>query len=789
MKQLLIFLLFCLFSNIAFAQEKVELSGQVKDVQTKKALEFASIVIKNEKDSIASTAVTDDKGYFTVLLNQGNYSLIISFIGYKTDTVKGINVQGTKFLGVIKLEPNGKLLQEVTVSARSNQNLLDRDVQIVTEKLKTGASNTTDVLEKINGISYDRINNAIKVDNNDKVIILVDGLEKDQEYIKNISPDRLQKIEIIRDPGGRYGLEGYSAVINVILKKDYQGTDVYVSEFSIIIPTVAKLENAPMVNNIYASFNYVYNKLDFYSNYDNDYNNMNFESTRKKDYNNGLEIDENALDKNGTNTQIKEFSNRYTVGADYTINPKQTISFESNLVMQPQGANTTNQYYNVIYTQDGNVMQNFNSKINKTNGDLESNNKLFYQQKFDENNILTANFNYSIINTKYTNELLEDYVNNTSEDGKNNKNLSKLYVEYVHTFSNKTILQGGYGNTYEKFNDNYNVDSLNSQFSYSDMRNKFYAYYSWERSKIFSFKIGAAEEIASIDANQQQKTYLIYQPYADIKLVPFKLIDFKLKYRVESIYPTIAQTNPFVTVVDQNSVSIGNPNLSPAVINKVSLEINILKGLLSIEPYFHFSDNYITQIGTLQPNNIFEINYNNVGSYKTYGVKPRLTIPLFKGMIFQTDLNYYNSSIEYAGKTNEIGNLLMSGQLLYQNEKTKTVTGLRYQRDLEKSITAEGYNEDGSDLWYFFIQQSFFKQKLSATLIYIIPMKLGIDYYRTIYTGTDLYKESEQLNFNFVKNAILLNISYRFNEGKSATKTDKNIDQDDNSSNQKKGFF
>ena len=92
---------------------------------------------------------------------------------------------------------------------------LDKEVELVTAKMRTGAANTSDVLDRIKGLSYDRYNNSIKVDGDDNVIILVNGLEKNQEYIKNLSPDRIKEVEVIRNPSGRYALEGYSAIINV----------------------------------------------------------------------------------------------------------------------------------------------------------------------------------------------------------------------------------------------------------------------------------------------------------------------------------------------------------------------------------------------------------------------------------------------------------------------------------------------------------------------------------------------------------------------------------------------
>lgn len=772
---------------ILSAQAQVEISGQVKDAETKEALEFCSISVFNTKDSLITGSVTDNKGFFTVPLKRGRYHFIINFIGYKTDTIKIIDATENKFLGVIKLNPNIKSLNEVSITTSSHENLIDRDEQIVTDKLRAGASNTKDVLDKLNGVEYDRYNNTIKVDNNDKVIILVDGLEKDQEYIKNLSPERLKKIEVIRSPGGRYGLEGYSAVINIILKKDYQGTEIFLSDRTMLDPDAVKKEYTLVQNGINASVNYVYNKLNVYGTYGSNYNNFNLQSTSTKKYTNGLEIDKTLPDANDMNTHVKQLTNSYTLGADYYINPKHTISFESNFKNQPSGNNTTNGANDLIYINNGNILNNFGSESQNSSSNVSSYNSLFYIGKLDENNVFNSNFTYSNYNNRYANTYSENLIYNTNETGTDNKNSTKFYLEYLHTFSNKTSLQVGYGNTWEKQNNNYNAGIVASQFLYSDIRHKLYSYYSWQKNKKFSVKFGGAAETSSRNANGQINSYLIFQPYADIQYKPSTLIDFKLKYRAESTYPNISETNPFTVVIDQQSVTTGNPYLSPSVLHKISLQTNILGGLVTIEPYYHFSNNYITTIGTLRSDSIFEYSYSNVGYYRNYGVEARFTIPLSKSLFLKSDFDIFKSSIKYADKINELNNWTASSQLIYQNQKSQAVVGLKYQRNLFKYITAQGYSAGDNDYWIIFVQQPFLKNKLNVMLLYFLPINLGVDFNQGSYIKTDTYTETKTNDISFLKNMIMLQISYRFNKGKSVNKTEKNIEQ--NNEQNKKSVF
>ena len=777
MKKNLIIIFICITHSVLFAQTKVELSGQVKDVQTREALEFCSISVFNAKDSLITGTVTDNKGFFTIPLKRGNYHFIIQFIGYKADTIKAIDVTESKFLGVFKLKPDEKLLNEVTVTANSHENLIDRDVQIVTDKLRAGASDTKDVLAKLNGVQYDRFNNSIKVDNKDKVIILVDGLEKDQEYVKNLSPDRLKKIEVIRSPSGRYALEGYTAVINIILKKDYQGTEIFLSNRSMADPDAAKKVYIPVQNGLDASINYVYNKLNVYTTFNSNYNNFNLHSSSKKEYNNGLTIEKDFPDVNDMNTKVKQLNNNYTLGADYYINPKHTISYEGNLKTQPLCSNKTSEIYDVIFRNNGIIMGNLSAESKNFSNSVSSYNSLFYVGKVDKNNVFNSNFTFSNFNDKYTNSYYENLLEKTNQTGSDNKNSTKFYVEYVHTFKDNTNLQLGYGNTWERANNSYKADTSVSKFLYADVRHKIYAYYAWQKCKKFSIKFGGAAETSSRNANGQLNSYLIYQPYADVQYKPFSLLDFKLKYRSESSYPNISQTNPFTIVIDQQSVSTGNPYLRPAVLHKVSLETNILGGLVTIEPYYHFSDNYITDIGKLRSDSIFEYNYSNMGFYRNYGFETRFTVPFGKSLFLNTDFNIFKSSIKYASKINDLNNWTMSSQLIYQNQKSQTVVGLKYQKNLYKYITAQGYNAGDNDYWITFIQQPFFKKKLSVLLLYFFPVNWGVDFNQGSYIKTDTYTETKYNDISFLKNMVMLQVSYRFNKGKTVNKTEKNIEQ------------
>ncbi len=784
-KKFLILLSFIISTNFVFAEKESGVTGQVKDSKTKKAIEFCTVRIYNAKDSLITGIYTDDNGWFNVPLNPGRYKIISEFIGYKPDTLM-VNIRtGNEFIGTIKLNSTENQLDEVTVTGNSEEVLIDKDEFIVTTKMKTGTVNTKDVLDKVKGVTYDRYNNSIKVDNEDNIMILVNGMQKDQEYILNMSPERLKKIEIIRDPSGRYALEGYSAVINIILKDDYKGVEFYTEDQS-LIDTDNKNKNYFPMNRMSASINYTYNKINIYAKIDNAFMDFSLLSTNKKEYKNGLLTDKEP-ENNKPNFNINNVFDRITGGIDYYINPKQTISYETGFrgLFFPDNKQTNT--FNVKYFINGSETNNFLSKNINNSTNKNNYNSLFYKAILNDKNTFNADFTYFSSNNSYTNNYFENDTLVYKQSGINDNNNTKFNAELNHTFNKKSSIQAGYGNTWKKVTNTFNFGE--TVFTQKDLRHKFYAYYSLNLSKKIGIKIGAAGETSSPEVEGKKINYFIYQPYADIKIKPIKMLDIRLKYRSSSNYPSVNEANPDTIFIDNETVSVGNPYLEPSVTHKLSVRFNIMGGLASFEPYYHFSNNYISQTGMLNDKGIFEYTYNNAGQYEHYGFKVGLTVPFGKSLFWQNNADFFRSSILYGGEKNSIKDWTMSSNLIYVNKKYNSTAGIIYQNNLKKVITAQGYNMWNNDLWGLMLQQPFFKKRMSVMIFYMMPINFGADYVQGSYIKTDTYTETNLQDIEILKNMIMFRITLRLNKGKSIHKTEKNIKLEEENQNKKGGIF
>ncbi|MBN2892009.1 MAG: TonB-dependent receptor [Bacteroidales bacterium] len=773
----IVFVVVILLTNMILYSQKVEISGQIKDEITKNPMEFVYVFTFNAADSMVVSSVTDEDGYFNLSLDKGAYKFVFSQFGYMPDTTDLLTLTESKFLDVYKLSPDENMLDEITVEGESYMLKIDKDVKIVTSEMKNGAANTYDVLDKIGGLHFDRYNNKITVDNDDNIIIIVNGVEKDADYIKNLDPDRLQKVEIIRDPSGKYALEGYTAVINVVLKSNYKGTDLFLSTFNISMPFQPDVELFPFGYNN-ASLNITQRKINVYLGYSLSYSQFQIKNTKIQKYGDTMFVEYLVPANQLFNAEIFMMNHNVNAGVDYYLSPKNTFSYEASGTFSPLEGNRNLGGYNVLTTIDSVQINDFNTSTLSKSGSKTFNNSVFYVGNYNDKNSLNVSYTFSVYQSETQNFLTQESYE-TIQHGEDSKQYSTFNTEFNHNFSKKVGVNIGYGNTWKILDNNYiynygTIDESSQSFGYQELRNQFYTYFSYSPFDKFSVKLGMATENTIVSYDNIKKPYWIYQPHVDIRFNIPQYLDIKLKYRSSSKYPTISQTNPFTTIVDFQTISTGNPDLAPEVEQKFSTKINVMGGLLSLEPYYNFSNNAIIEVLDIQDNGIWQLSYDNAAKRTEYGIKAGLTLPLGP-IIFQNYAWFFKDAIDFNGEKHDLKDWVMSSNLLYMNKKYKTMFGLFYQNQLRKHLTWQGYVTWGNDFWGLFFQQPLMNEKLNIMIIYALPLEWGVSFDQGSYTETSLYKENNFVDLNVIKNMILFQVSYRFSKGKEVRKLDKNL--------------
>jgi hypothetical protein len=768
------------------AQAQVDVTGQIRDLDNRETLPFCHISVYNPLDSLLTGGISDDNGFFRIPLRPGPHRFIVTAVGYESDTMKVDVGNESKYLGIIRLKSRPTDLGEVVVKGATRGYTIDKDIQLVTSKMREGTTNTLEVLERINGLSYDRYNRTIKVDGDTRVIMLVNGLEKNQEYIRNLAPDRIREVEVIRNPGGRYALEGYSAVINIILKSDYRGTDLMILENG-LADLDTKVNRPFPINYTAVTWNYTYDKINFYLKGNNTFNRFLINGKSEQDYSSGLGLKYRPLDGK-QNLAVNNINSSYTAGLDYYLNPRHTLSFESTVNAFP-ARQSTDLSYDVSRYMNDSLVDQYTSRTTNHADTRDITNSLFYIFNINDGTKLNAEFTYDRYDDHYTNSLIQGNGFERIEIGTNQKDYTKFYVELSHNLNERSTLLAGYGNTWRRLQNDYTTGTQllpgegiiddTARFGMKELRHKLYAYYSLSMTRQLSFKVGAAAEYSHPWTEEADHTYMIYQPYLDFNISTGKILDIKLKYRAESNYPDIRQVTPFRQVIDPYTFEQGNPELRPELTHTVSTRFLFLHGLFSLEPYFGFSNNRINRVASPLDVNVFQFTYENVGHFASKGVKGNFTLPLFKqSLIIKSDFNFFNNSITYQDRKNVVSDWTMNNQLIYIGKKHHTVTGIIYQKALVKMINAQGYDYGNNDYWLFIVQQPFLKNRLNVMLGYILPVNLAASYTQGNYINTGYYTSSSQYDISMLKNFLLVNVTWRFNQGKSVKNIEKEVEKE-----------
>ena len=143
MKPLLLFTLSVILSYASYAQT---ISGTITDSKNE-VLPFSSVVVKGTTQG----ASANSKGFYSIQLQPGNYTLVCQYIGYKSEEKKITVEKGKNSEVNFQLEPQQYSLQDVTVNTNGEDpayEIIRKTISKRTEHLKEIKKFTADVYLK-----------------------------------------------------------------------------------------------------------------------------------------------------------------------------------------------------------------------------------------------------------------------------------------------------------------------------------------------------------------------------------------------------------------------------------------------------------------------------------------------------------------------------------------------------------------------------------------------------------------------------------------------------------------
>lgn len=255
----------CIAAPAGAQGQVITLSGSVKDADTREPLAFASLMVL----PTLSGTTTDEMGNFRIQLPESDLAkarLVVSFIGYQTDTLKVIQRQNRYAL---LLHPDVNALKEVVVISGTMKEVTKMNSPIPVEVYspalfkKNPTPSIFESLGMINGVQPQLNCNVCNTGDihingmeGPYTMVLLDGMPIVSSLstvygLAGIPNSLVKRIEIVKGPASTlYGSEAVGGLVNIITKDpgtspmlnvDFSATSL--KEYNVDVATKWKSKN------------------------------------------------------------------------------------------------------------------------------------------------------------------------------------------------------------------------------------------------------------------------------------------------------------------------------------------------------------------------------------------------------------------------------------------------------------------------------------------------------------------------------------------------------------------
>lgn len=625
--------------------------GVAKDAKTGEPVPYATAALyaAGSETNIAG-AVADGNGKFFITgMELGTYDLKLSFLGYETITVDGIQIvskTGDVNVGEIKMTDEGLALEEVTVQGQRDliEERVDRTIYKAENDKTTAGGDGTDVLRRVPMLSVD-LDGNVSMRGSSNITVLIDGrpsaiaASSITDALKQIPADEIKEVEVITSPSAKYDAEGTSGVINIITKKNnLQG-------MSANIRTGTGLRGSDFGLNASARKGKFGFTLGGFGRAGYNINGSNVNS--QKFFN-----DDNSVSKTlqTADTKSNNLFGRYNFGVDYEIDKYNFITGAVNFGIR----NRTN-------SEDNLLVQNFRDDIltstqlretdikdNSNSIDVSLNYTKTFEKKGKEIALLTLysrnNGENSNINTILSEDMSSvDYRLKNDNPNKNEEFTIQLDLIEPLGKDGKSILEYGAKNILRKVYSDFayfraegatgeyveNPDpELSNGFNYDQNVTAGYVSYTATIFKNYTIKPGIRYEYTTISADFEKETapvdipsYGTFVPSLNLSRSLANGNMIKASYNRRISRPSLRYLNPNLDKSNLNQWVQGNPVLDPEYTDNYELGYSTFfkSTMVSFSGFFRNTTGSIQPIRTPQENNVIFTTYDNIGHERAYG--------------------------------------------------------------------------------------------------------------------------------------------------------------------------
>lgn len=647
-----------------------KISGIVIDSKNSIPLIKAECKLYRNKDTIVHRiSKTDSSGYFSIdSISFGKYWIEIESTGYGLYVNNKLQTDENKpaaSLDTIRLVKQDIETEEILVEGEKPIFTFEGDKKIfnVTESISSSGGTALDVLRKVPMVDVD-INDNVTLRGSTNVKILIDNKEnKAGLNLKQLPAEGVDRVELITNPPAKYSSEGFTGIINIVMKKsDKLGFNGY--------------------SNIDVSSNDNYGgglNLDFKKDKTTIFTN----AFLSQQYNNGLFSGETQyfvpavsyMNYNG-NYSGKSYYGYITPGVEYDVMKNSVIGIEcdyyagkynntSNATTRYlNGSRNITSYYANPVTGDGNWSWFYLSgymdlKFNEEGKDL-SGNIDYLKNKNPNNSVIKRQYYDSLSQPVNNTPLLQNDTTNTVTTNMN------VQLDYTHPFNKSSQIETGYKLTYRENDNDYHSDTLDynqqsyvnninlsNHFRHTEMINALYFMFG-SKIKGFSFKLGLRVENTNTKSELltgyqvNKRSYTNFFPTVNLSQRIGKSNQLQFGYSRRVTRPNAYRLNPFVNRSRPGYIYYGNPMLNPEFTDSYELSYMLFTKPVTVTPliFFRRLHDVISSYGYTNDTGTTVITSKNATGANAYGMDFIVSSRSFEWMSLNATFSFYNTKFD-----------------------------------------------------------------------------------------------------------------------------------------------
>lgn len=622
------------------------------------------------------------------------------------------------------------------------------DVFKITESHRKGVTNTLDILNLLPGVNFNQLTSRISVKNDDRVLVRVDGQERDHDYVRAIDPQRVKEIEIIHELPGRYVIAGYKYIVDIKLKSDYVGNGLSINNLTIFSPGnngddhIANEQPNIQYSHTDKKWNlnvgYVYADIRW-----------NYPISCSKTYPGISEVSSKDYTIDNPNDHNRNNTHAATIGLDRKIADNHTLSLRSQY-LHDNGRHRTRYDYtngfsegldNGIKTNDYKLSFIYNGTINK---------KL----------TLYADLNFNLFKTDNRNVYSLDNVLLTEVYSTHRKDYYKATADVLYKPHEKVSLDFGYTGTWAlyRFTQHHFPESQSDE-----NRQNVFSYVDYTFNEQLSARVGLAFESIHIADNATSNTYNKFLPAVSLNYIPSQEVQLSADYSTRMEYPKLNQLSPICYNLDERMIFQGNPGLKPNLQHELNVQAALWQSLVVDVNYRHsnhaISDYYSHEDG------VYQLSWVNA-KHKALTFLLMHDWSIFKHLTWSNSLQYMHENINWNQLRSHANDITFSSDLSYYINPLKTRLLASYSRSMYNVPLLQGHEQREQDLWTLSLFKTCWHGRINVSLTWVPPIRLGVRENQQRMIDTDFYKEHQRLNLKTYDNLVLLRVGFRLNNDK-----------------------